>query len=76
MKVKDEVNAHLIAAAPDLLEALRELISVPMDVDEATLPQGKTADEAPNRVIVNMSVTWARILKAQTAIKKARGVRE
>lgn len=65
-------NARLIAAAPELLEALEELCACPQGVDEATVP--KAGVEAnPTQVVMNMSVGLVRLRKAQAAIAKATG---
>lgn len=53
----------------DLLEVLEDLLGVPMWVDEATVPAGKSPDDAPDQVVVNMAVAWARIQKARRIIK-------
>ena len=54
----------------ELEGVIEEILSVPMWVDEATVPRGKTPDDAPNQVVVNMSVSWARILKAREVLSK------
>ncbi len=59
----------MILAAPELLDVLEELLSVPMSVDEATLPAGCGPDDAPD-VVVNMSIAWARIRKARESVAK------
>jgi hypothetical protein len=63
-------NARLIAAAPDLLEALKEICGCPKWVDEATVPNAGI-EAAPQQVIVIMSVALVRLRKAQAAIDKA-----
>ena len=65
-------NARLIAAAPELLEALEELCECSQWVDEATVPKAGI-EAAPQQVVVNMSVALLRLRKARAAIAKATG---
>jgi hypothetical protein len=71
--VCSERDARLIAAAPDLLEVLQELINCPYDIDQATVPKDGI-DTAPNQVVGTMSVALMRLRKARAAIAKATGV--
>ncbi|MDU4943895.1 MAG: hypothetical protein E6X23_20555 [Mixta calida] len=54
-----EANAHLIAAAPELLEALQEMVAI---VKKHTYPQ-------PDKPLS----TWGRMEAAEAAIAKALG---
>lgn len=65
-------NAPLLAAAPDLLDALIELCSCPSSIDEATIPAAGI-ETAPEQVVAVVSVSVARLRKARAAIAKARG---
>ena len=67
-----EANARLIAAAPELLDALEELCACPQWVDEATVPKAGI-ETAPQQVVVNLSVALLKLRKARAAIAKATG---
>lgn len=56
---EDAANANLIAAAPELLEALQEMVAI---VKKNTYPQ----PDKPNS-------TWGRMEAAEAVIKKALG---
>ncbi len=57
----------------ELLEILDELVNeVPMMLDHATVPPGRSADMYPDQAVVNMSVSWSRILRARAAVAKAK----
>jgi hypothetical protein len=56
---EDEANTNLIAAAPELLEALQEMVAI---VKKHTYPQ-------PDKP----SSTWGRMEAAEAAIAKALG---
>lgn len=61
------------AVPQEVVEALEELLSVPMWLDQATVSPCKTADDQPEQAVVNMSVSWGRILKARKALVRLRG---
>ena len=61
---RDEANARLIAAAPDLLEALHELCN------EATGFVGMASNEANG--VTNIQVLRRKIAAGKAAIAKAR----
>ena len=70
---ENKANARLMAAAPDLLEALEQLLSV-MDVD------GPATDDDPDEDSVGwngdgteMPMTFGHLRRARSAIAKARG---
>ena len=65
-----EANARAIAALPDVLEALAELLDCPYDIDPATIARAGI-DAAPEQVVGNMSVALVRIRKARAAIAAA-----
>lgn len=71
-----KANARLIAAAPDLLAALEDLLGCPYCLDEATVSKEgleETMKARPYQVVVNMSVSLQRLRNAQSAIYKAIG---
>ena len=59
---REEADARLIAAAPELLEALQEIVDFPMDFFDR--------DDAEK---VQITVTGWHLKKAISAIAKARG---
>lgn len=67
-----EAVANKITAAPDLVEALREIMDCPCGLDQATVTPGRSADDMPDyQAVCNMSIAWTKIKNARTALKKA-----
>lgn len=75
----DHFNEHdkrLVTSAPDLLDALEDLLECPYHIDEATVSKAgleATMNANPHQVVGNMSVALLRVRKARAAIAKARG---
>lgn len=61
---------RLHAQRDALLEALKDLVGCPYDIDRATVPKAGI-DAAPDQVVGTMSVALVRHRKARAAIKAA-----
>ena len=66
-------NAHLIAAAPELLEACEAIIDCPYDIDQASVPKAGIDAAPPYQVVGAMSVSYTKYQKLNAAIAAAKG---
>ena len=63
LRERDEARAENVR----LREAIEELLSCPMAVDQATVPMAGI-ESAPHQVVLNMSVGLLRLEKAKQAL--------
>ena len=68
---QEAANAHLIAAAPDLYEALSELLNGGMHKGPCDGGQGET--EYPDACTLHVAAFEARAAQSRAALAKARG---
>ena len=53
----------------DLIDAINDLLNCPQGVDQATMPESGNPDDAPEQVVIEMSVSYVRIKKIKKLIK-------
>lgn len=59
-----------------VFEVLEDLEDCPFFLDQATVPKGKTPDDVPEQAVINVSISWAKVLRMREALAAHRAQQE